>query len=313
MQPKRPSQTPVLIVYVITMLVSLAIFGSAAIVLLDVFVTQPKLERERAADGGSAIVDDGPQEKDFSKNRETILFIGADGDNINGMALIRVLPDMLSVRVVPVSPMLESTVSNTTGTLTYLYGLGGLNYLVSGVESVFGVKCDKYIKITNDGWKSLVEYLGGATSYSFPQDLYYKNEDTGEITSFSSGQTTRTLWGDDIRRIIIYPLYDNGNETRAQVVGELSVSLINSACSQNSGSIVSNMQSIFNAIYNNSDTDITSRSFSDARDAYSYLVQNSNSPASYRMPSGAWDSRGIFVVNEAFKTEIAEYFELGEE
>ena len=313
MAQRRPSQTPVLIVYVITMLISMFIFGSVAVVLLDVFVTQPKLARQATADSPGIVVDDGPTEKDYSLARETILFIGADGDTLNGMALLRVLPDILSVRVVPISPMIYTSVGGTEGTLISLLDIGGINYLVSGVENAFGVECDKYIKIDNDGWKSLVEYLGGTSSYIFPQDIYYKNEATGEITSFSQGQTTRTLWGDDIRRIMTYPLYDNGNETRAQVVGELSTALINSACSTNSGAIVSNMQSIFNAIYNNSDTDITSRSFSDVREAYAFLVQNSKSPASYRMPGGVWNERGYFTVNESFKTEILEYFEIEEE
>lgn len=313
MSGKKQSQTPVLIVYVITMLVSMVIFGTAAIYLLDVFVTQPKLAREAAAQGMPKEEQEETADTDYSDFRETVLFVGADGGNLNGMAVLRVLPDKLSVRVVPLSPMVYSSVSGTDGTLSSLYDLGGINYLVSGVENALGIECDKYIIISNDGWKSLVEYLGGTSSYNFPQDIYYKNETTGEITSFSSGAVTRTLWGDDIRRIITYPLYDKGNETRMQVTGELAVALINSACSQNSGSIISNMQSIFNAIYNNSDTDITSRTFSQARDAYEYLVQNSTSPATYRMPSGTWDERGYFIINESFETELREYFEFEDE
>lgn len=312
MAKKRPSQLPVLIVYVATMLVCLLVFGSVALVLLDVFVTQPKEARLAAAERGSSSETEEDGEYNYASARETILFIGAEGDVINGMALIRVIPDQLSVRIIPVSPLTVSSVSGTEGTISQLYDAGGLTYLKSGVENAFGVTCDKYIKISNDGFKSLVEYMGGTNSYSFPQDLYYKNEETGEITSFSSGSATRTLWGDDIRRIITYPLYINGNETRVQVLGELSVSLINSACSTNSGSLVNNIQSVFNVIYNNSDTDITSKSFSDVRPAYEYLIENSKSPASYRLPSGIWDSRGYFTVDEAFKSEASEYFELEE-
>ena len=313
MAKRRTSQTPVLIVYVITMLLSLAIFGTAAVVLLDVFVKQPKLARQAAADGGNLSEADSPAEADYSSARETILFIGANGDNINGMALIRVLPDTLSVKVIPVSPMIYTEVSGTSGTIEALYDTGGFTYLKKAVETAFGVTCDKYIKITNDGWKSLVDYLGGTNSYFFPQELYYKNESTGEITSFGQGAATRTLYGDDIRRIVTYPLYDKGNETRVQVVGELAVSLINSACSHNSAGIVSNIQSIFNVIYNNSDTDITSRSFSGVRSAYEHIISQASTPASYRLPSGTWDSRGYFIIDESFKADAAEYFELNEE
>ncbi len=312
MSQKRPSQTPVLIVYVISMLISLVLFGFTALVLLDRFVTQPKLAREALAQNEQESGEELPTEKDYSLNRETVLFIGGEGEKINGMALIRIIPDKFAVGIVPVSPMLYTSVNGTEGTLSSLFETGGLDYLVSGVEGCFGIDCDRYIKITNDGWKSLVEYLGGTQNYNFPSDMYYKDEETGEITSFGAGLSTRTLWGDDIRRIITYPLYPNGNETRAQVTGELAAALINSACSQNSGSVVSNMQSIFNVIYNSSTTDITAKTFSEERGALEYLIQNTTSPATYRMPSGAWDDRGYFVMNDSFKTEIREYFQIEE-
>lgn len=314
MAKKRQSQTPVLIVYVISMLISMVIFGFAAIFLLDRFVTQPKLERQKKQDAqDSSIAADDLKETDHSEARRTFLFIGAEGQTINGMALVRVLPDLLSVKVIPLSPMVLSSADGTEGTLSQLYETGGIKYLKKAVEEAFGIECEKYIKISNEGWSSFVEQLGGTQSYSFPQDLYYKNEDTGEITSFSKGTVTRTLYGDDIRRIITYPLYQNGSEDKVQVLGELSVSLINSACSNNSGSVTKNMQSIFNVLYNNSDTDITSKGFTKIRDSFEYLIGNAKTPATYRLPSGSWDARGFFTVDASFKEDAKSYFELSEE
>lgn len=314
MSVKKQSQVSVLLVYVLTMLISLVVFGAVALLLLDTFVTKPKLAREAlASNAGDEDVAADTAVDDYSSARETILFVGAEGETINGMALLRVLPDALSVKIVPVSPMIYTNVSGTEGTIASLYSMGGMTYLKSAVETAFNIKCDKYIKISNDGFKSMVEYLGGTNSYSFPYDIYYKNEATGEVTSFSQGQVTRTLYGDDIRRIITYPLYPNGNETKAQVLGELSAALINSACTSNSGSVVSNIQSIFNVIFNNSDTDITSKTFSDVRSAYEHLVSDSTAPATYRLPSGIWDDRGYFNVDESFKTDIRVYFELEDE
>lgn len=312
MARKRLNQTPVLLVYVISMLLSLVVFGTVAVIMLEMFVNHPELDREPGSDSESP-ADGVLDEADFSAARETILFVGEEGGSINGMALLRVLPDALSVRIVPISPYTYSSAGGTEGTIQYLYNTGGTLYLARAVENAFGVTCDKYIIITNSGWKSLVDQLGGTSAYSFPQDIYYKNGATGEITSFSQGAVTRTLYGDDIRRIITYPLYENGSETKVQVVGELSAALINSACAYNSGSIVSNIQSIFNTVYNNSDTDITSRSFTSVRNAYEYLVGNSTSPATYRIPVGTWDGRGYFLVGDEFKSDIRTYFELAEE
>ena len=309
---KRPSQTPVFLVYAVTMLISLVVFGFAALVLLDVFVTQPKLEREAAADRSDS-ADEEYVEPDYSAARETILFIGAEGTDINAMSLIRVLPDEPAIKIVPVSPYTWTQVSGTEGTVASLFNAGAMSYLKQGVENALGVTVDKYIKISNEGWKKIVESLGGTDSYTFPQELYYRNEETGEITSFAQGPATRILYGDDIRKIMIYPLYENGSSTRQQVVGELSVALINSACRNNSKAVISNIQSIFNTIYNNSDTDITSKSFGEIREAYEHLIGSSSSPATYRLPSGSWDSRGYFIAGESCGAELAEYFETAEE
>lgn len=312
MPEKRSSQAPVLIVYAVTMIICLAVFGSVAMILLEVFVNQPREARQAAAGAGNAaVVENSSEEQDFSKARETILFVGADGSNINGMALIRVLPDLLTVKVVPISPYTWSIAGGTEGTIASLFDAGGMSYLKTAVENAYGVSCDKYIKITNDGFRSLVDYLGGTSDYNFPQELYYRNDETGEITSFSQGAATRTLYGDDIRKIVTYPMYEKGNEAKVQVLGELAVSLINSACTYNSGAVVGNIQTIFNEIYNNSDSDLTSKGFADVREAYEHLISSNPSPATYRMPSGLWDARGYFMVGEDFRTEIREYFELG--
>lgn len=313
MAKKRASQAPVLLAYVMTMLVCLVIFGSAAVVLLDVFVTQPNEQREKEQQKNDNQQQEVVTDVDYSASRRTILFVGAEGETLNGLALVRILPDTYSIKLVPISTKTVAVVGSSTETIATHFENGGMTYLKNAVEDTFGITCDKYIKISNSGWNSLVEYFGGTSSYVFPQDLYYKNEETGETTSFSQGQATRTLWGDDIRRIITYPLYESG-ETQIRVVGEISASLINSGCYTYKDNIINNMQNIFNTIFNNSDTDITSKGFKDNREALEYLVENAGLTAcTYRLPGGNWDVRGNFNVSEEYKTELAVYFELAEE
>lgn len=311
MSKKHASGAPVLFVYVVTMLVCLVIFGSAAVVLLDVFVTQPREEREREQQKNQTSQEEVVEQVDYSEFSETVLFVSADGVKLNGAVLIRTLPDQASIKLVPISVKTVAVVGTSTETLATHFENGGITYLKNAVEDVFDITCDKYIKISNDGFNRLVEYLGGTSTYVFPQDLYYKDESTGTLTSFSQGQATRTLWGDDIIKIISYPLYEGGDAQAAQVVGEISVSLINSACYTYKDNIISNMQNIFNTIFNNSDTDITSKGFKEKRDALEYLVENAGTSAcTYRMPTGEWDQRGNFNVSEDFSTELKAYFEI---
>lgn len=307
---KKRSQINVLLVYVVTMIICLAVFGSCAILLLDIFVTQPAKKKAELQAAKEQAEEQAPEEADYSYANETILFVGASGDDINAMALIRVLPQEEHVLVVPISKYTVSDVGGTSGSILGLYQTGGLTYLKASVEKAFGVHCDKYIKITDDGWKQLVEYAGGTSTYTFPEDMYYKNEETGELTIFSAGVATRTLWGDDIRRILTYPLYSEGEKTKVRAVGEMSVCLINSAFLTKGEELKNNLNNIFNTIYNNSDTDITSKSFKDVQSAYEHLLSSTVSPATYRMPKGSWNVNGYFTLDNDFKTEIKEYFEL---
>ncbi len=311
MARKRASQASVLLVYVTTMLVCLLIFGSAAVVLLDVFVTQPREQREREQQKLENKQEVVIEETDYSLSRRTILFVGAEGGNLNGIALLRILPDTNTVKLVPVSTRTVCDIGGTTETIATHFKNGGMNYLMTAIKDTFGIEFDKYIKISNDGWNRLVEYFGGTSNYVFPQNLYYKDEVSGELTSFTQGQATRTLWGDDIRKIVTYPLYEGGDEVATRVLAEICTSLINNGCYSYKDTIISNMQNIFNTIFNNSDTDITTKSFKEHRAAYEHLVENAGlTVCSYRMPSGSWDVRGNFNVSDTCETELKEYFEL---
>lgn len=299
-----------LVVYVATMLVCVLLFGSCAVYLLDIFVKEPARKKAEEAAIGELDQAEEDEVEDYSFANETILFVGANGETINGMALIRSLPEKGKVYILPISKYTLSSANGSSGTLLSLFQSGGISYLKSAVESAFSLTCDKYIRISDDGWKSLVEYFGGTSDYNFPEDLYYKNEETGELTSFSKGAATRTLWGDDLRRIITYPTYSDGEKTKLQVVGEVGVSVINSGFLTNVEEIKNNLQNIFNCIFNNSDTDITAASFKMVKPAYEHLLETANSPATYRMPTGSWDQSGYFTVDPKFPADLKEYFEI---
>lgn len=307
---KKNSQIKVLVVYVATMLVCVILFGSCAIYLLDVFVKEPARKKAESLANEENNQTEDIAKEDYSSASQTILFVGANGEAINGMAIIRSLPGEGKINILPISKYTLSQSNGISGTLLSLYESGGITYLQSAVESAFGVTCDRYIKITDDGWKALVEYFGGTSSYNFAETLYYKNEETGELTSFSQGTATRTLWGDDLRRIITYPLYSDGEKTKVQVVGEVGVSVINSGFMTNCDELKSNLQNIFNTIFNNSDTDITANGFKKVKPAYEHLLDSAKTPATYRMPKGSWDQSGYFTVDSGFKSELKEYFGL---
>ncbi len=307
MAKKRSSQASVLLVYLSTMLVCLVVFGSAALILLDVFVTQPAIDKENESNPVETL----PVEdlKDYSYANKTVLFIGAQNDKLHGIIMLRVLPQEGKICIVPVSEHTISEVGSTKASLFNLYDSGGTNYLRQGVENAYGIKFDTYIKITDDGFNSLVEYFGGTSDYTFAQDLDYHDPISGKSTVFSAGKATRTLWGEDIRQIATYPLYGDSS-VKVRVMGELAVSLINSGFTKNATNLNNNLQEIFYTIFNNSDTDVTQKSFKDSKEAYEYLLEEYTTPASYRVPKGEWLDNETFNLAPEFKEELKNYFGL---
>ena len=299
MARKRSSQASVLMVYVSTMLICLMIFGSAALFLLNKFVIEP---RETAKNPTN---DTTQSAVDYSYANETILFIGAEGTQINGCVILRVLPTEGKIFVVPISNNTLSLVGTTTGMLTELYKIGGTDYLIKGIEYSYGISFDKYIKMNNFGFDEIVEYFGGAANYEFPKPLIYEDKATGEMTAFASGVSPYPLNGYDIRKVVTYPLYLSGEE-QLNALGGVTVSLLNTAFSSNSDSITKNMQDIIITLLNNSETNVTQVTFKEVKKAYEYMLKTFDSPASYIIPTGQWEG-DIFNISQESVAEIKEF------
>ena len=237
----------------------------------------------------------------------TVLFIGAEGDVFNAAAAVQFSPVNLQIKVVPISPYTLCTVGSKTETLAYHYKTGGITNLRAGIEDVTGMSFDRYIKLSNDGFAILVEDIGGLY-YNIPQDMYYNNEETGEITNFSQGRSTRILWGDDLRKLMIYPEYNGGHDQNVKVTGDICVSIINGYFN-NKDTVLKNMRSMFTSMLNNSDSkDIDAKDYEDWKDAMEYMLKNASSPAVFRVLKGVWNEDGTFTPDVTFKDELMDYF-----
>lgn len=118
MAKKRGSQASLLLTYVATMLICIILFGTCAVVLLDVFVTQPAKKKQDALNGVSSSDEDAAV--DYSYANETILFVGANGETLNAVALVRVKPQDGAVLIVPISKYTVAKVGDTSGTISGL-------------------------------------------------------------------------------------------------------------------------------------------------------------------------------------------------
>ncbi len=293
----------VVIVYFATMLVSLIVIGGAAVYIMNNYINAPASQ----VDSDNIVNEESDIYTPSLSDNLTVLFIGAEGDVFNAAAAVQFSPVNLQIKVVPISPYTLCTVGSKTETLAYHYKTGGITNLRAGIEDVTGMSFDRYIKLSNDGFAILVEDIGGLY-YNIPQDMYYNNEETGEITNFSQGRSTRILWGDDLRKLMIYPEYNGGHDQNVKVTGDICVSIINGYFN-NKDTVLKNMRSMFTSMLNNSDSkDIDAKDYEDWKDAMEYMLKNASSPAVFRVLKGVWNEDGTFTPDVTFKDELMDYF-----
>lgn len=111
--------------------------------------------------------------------------IDARGDNLSGrsdtMILVTVNPAMKSVKMlsIPRDTRTEIVGRGTVEKINHAYAYGGPAMAMDSVENLFDVSIDHYVTINMEGFKELIDALGGVTvnndfefsldGYSFPE------------------------------------------------------------------------------------------------------------------------------------------------
>ena len=111
--------------------------------------------------------------------------IDARGDNLSGrsdtMILVTVNPAMKSVKMlsIPRDTRTEIVGRGTIEKINHAYAYGGPAMAMDSVENLFDVSIDHYVTINMEGFKELIDALGGVTvnndfefsldGYSFPE------------------------------------------------------------------------------------------------------------------------------------------------
>ena len=295
---KRANQLPVAFAYFLTLLICLGIFGGIGYYIVQRFVYN---EREVS----SLVAEDTTP---TAEDRFTTLYVQVtdQGEMENGL-LVRVIPDRLAVRIVPVSTGLMAAVEegDVKSTVGEIFAAEGVVAVRRAVENAYGVDIDKYMTVSDSAFDSVVDYIGGVT-YTPTEDMFYYNPQTAEEISCKRGEKI-ALNHHLLRLFLNYPSFEDGLSTNAKVTADIMESFINDAFMQ-VDMLTDNLDTIFNIIYNSSDTDMTRNDFVRYKSGIVYILNAGSNPCDSLNPIGTWHDN-TFEVSKGFASELAEFFD----
>ena len=195
------------------------------------------------------------------------------------------------------------TLGEEEDTIYNIYRNGGTKKAVTAAETCLNLKIDKYIKFNRSSFSVIADIFGGI-DYDIPYNLVYDNPDTGEATVLKSGR--QFLDSTNLRKVLTYPNYTQGEEYRAKCLGVAVNELVTKGTS-NSASFANNLDDYFVAVINSDiDTDITAYDYDEVKKAMKYVIQNSNRISTFILSSGTTDENGHYVLDEKFLATLPE-------
>lgn len=290
-----------------TITVSLVLVGGLGYFILESYMNNDSgssLAKISAEEGTSAALlneDYAPTEEDC----RTVLFVYEEDKQQTDTCIVlsRFIPTENKAVIVPLQSDICTTVGGKQNTLYEFYRLGGITELKKAVEAASGISIDKYMKFNTESFTLFSNYMGNIT-YDVPYNLIYENEQTGESIIIKEGQ--QILDAVNLRNMLTFPNYKGGEEYRAKVVGQITVDLVNSG---SQGILQNSLDSVFNSIINSDiDTDITKYDYEDSRNAISYVLKNTSTPAQVVLPSGAYNENNCYELDDNFVKALPRWF-----
>lgn len=126
-------------------------------------------------------------------------------------------------------------------------------FSVKQLEELLGIEIDNYVKINFDGFKSLVDLIGGVDFY-VPQDMKWDMRDTGDLY-INLKEGMQHLDGDKAEQLVRFRRYPLGDEDRVKVQQAFLKEVAKKVLSTET--IVKNLPSLIKTAYEYIETDVS--------------------------------------------------------
>lgn len=295
---KRKSQAPIALVYFLTMIVFILIFGAIAIGLVNKMLLEP----ERISSSVS-VADSNPTEE----NNQTFFYmVKNDDNNLDAAMLARFMPADGKIILVPLSPYTTASADGASQTLDQIFKASGAAETTKTVSEILGVEVDRYMSMGEQCFENLCDNIGSIT-YEVLENMYYVDNDSDDVVNYSKGDKI-SLQGYQIRLFMTYPKYKNGYSQNVQTAGDMMKSLINSGFKLQTTR--DNLDSIYSTLLKESaEKNFNAGDFDKTKDFYFYIMDNFDNPSDTLIPTGTWSENGYrFTVDDNFKAQIKTVF-----
>lgn len=230
------------------------------------------------------------QEVDFGEmtDKSTFLIIGSSDKTKAARFFSLIQVDLetseISIAALPTSlAMGASTIKDT-------FASDGAAVVCEQLVAEYGVYPDKYIVLTDSGYKKVVQKLG-KTSFTFASDIKYSSD--GE-DSFS----VRIKAGEqelDGASMMALMRYCNEHAKDYRLQNEVMAAAVNQTINQDN---VKKGDKLFTSVINYIETDITVSDFNDKKRSLEYMASASFTPSTRLVNITGEETNGVFKVDE---------------
>ena len=283
---KKRSQAPVALIYFVTMLIFLGVFGVFAKTIIEKVSHKGE---DKASLAGSYI------------DSYNTLYARVDKDELCDLSVIRICPEQNKIIVIPMSACIMS-VPDGGKTFAEVYREGGIPKLQAAVEGTFNISAEYYATMTNDAFEGVADIVGGF-SYAPDEELYAldPDDDKNDI-SLRSGKTV-LLSGRQIRVLCDASVFSTGKQGNMQFLGQALMGIINNGFDQ--VEITTNsLDVIYNKIFTGSRTNLSENDYRQHRVYIRDMLSRQERPTSMLVPTGDWADAEHFIVSDAFRQEL---------
>ena len=284
---KKRSQAPVALVYFITLLLFLGVFGMFALTIVN------------------KLTDKSDQNVDLSGryiDSFNTLYARVNNKNVlSDMTIVRICPEQEKILVIPLSAFTVSSTDNSS-TMREIYADGGIRQLSAAVDSTLGISTNYYVTVSNDAFEDCADIIGGFV-YSPPEELYYLSPENDNDISLRQNESV-SLSGKQIRLICQYPkLFSSGRQGNTEFLGLAITTMLNNAFDQ--VEITSNsLDILYSKISSGSVTNLSENDYKQQKVYIKEMLKKQIQPAYNLIPEGTWTDDEHFEMSAEFKQKI---------
>lgn len=288
---KKRSQAPVALVYFITLLLFLGVFGAFAMVIV-----------QKLTQTDEVTVDYSDQYVDSYNT----IYARVNSKNVLGdVCLVRTCPEQDKILVVPMSPFTISA-TDSTSTFREVYADGGIRQLQKAVDETFGIVTDYYVTVSNTAFEESIDVIGGFT-YTPSEELYQLSKNDSDDISFRANVAV-TLSGRQVRLLCQSSVFSEGKQGNVEFLGDAVTSIVNNAFDQ--VEITTNsLDILYQKCATAGTTNLTENIYKTQKVYIKEMLNKQIQPAYSMIPEGSWTDATHFELSEDFKQKLYDEME----